>query len=672
MRKTLLNIALLSSLNCAAADDSLEHIIVIAPMHSPLTINTDPKLPRQPLPAQDGADLLSSITGFSMIKKGAASSDPVFRGMAGSRLNIITDGGLTLGGCGSRMDPPTAYITPQTYDKVKVIKGPQTVIYGSGNSAATVVFERESERMLDTQVTGFVNVVASNAHRRGLSSDIKLGTADYFVRFAGSYNRADDYEDGDGTPVHSHYKRWNNDIELAYTPADDKTISLTFGRSDGEVAYADRMMDGSLFDRTHAAISTDWALELPYINRVEAQWYYNYVDHIMDNYSLRRFKPNMMMKNPTASNPDRRSSGAKVLLNAQVNSNNDLVFGVDMQQDKHRNRSSRDQFNNPVTNMTRVSDAIFNKVGVFAEHTYTLSSNQQIISGLRLDNWRVSDERQSITVMKNTIANPTASLTRKDSLWSGFSRFVIQQDKAQYYVGLGHAERFPDYWELMGANRAAPNNPSAFLTDTEKTDQLDLGMLYKSPKWQANISLFYNRINDFILIDNQFEQNSMNRNVTRNIDAQTIGFEAEASYQLNENWQASSSASYVRANNLTDHTPLAQQPPMQMRFSFNYERDNWQAGLLWTVAAAQHRISLGQGSIAGQDVGPTSGFGTLSLNARYRLASGLDWSAGVDNLFDKTYAQHLSKSGAAVSGYQQIDKVNEPGMTIWSNINWRF
>ncbi|MBD1583610.1 TonB-dependent copper receptor [Pseudoalteromonas sp. S16_S37] len=672
MRKTLLNITLLSALNCAAYDDSFEHIIVIAPMQSPLTVNTDPKLPRQPLPAQDGADLLASISGFSMVKKGAASSDPVFRGMAGSRLNIITDGGLTLGGCGSRMDPPSAYITPQTYDKVKVIKGPQTVIYGSGNSAATIVFERETERMVDDHITGFVNTVASSANRRGLNTDIKLGTADYFVRLAGSYNRADDYIDGSGTPVHSHYKRWNNDIELAYTPDDDKTISLTFGRSDGEVAYADRMMDGSLFDRTHAAISTDWALELPYVNRIEAQWYYNYVDHIMDNYSLRSFTPNMMMKNPTASNPDRRSSGAKVLLNAQFNSFNELVFGVDLQQDKHRNRISRDQFNNPVTNLNRVNDAVFNKVGVFAEHTYLFNNDQQIISGLRLDSWRARDDRQFIKAIKSTIPNPTASITRKDNLWSGFTRVVTQNNQSQYYIGLGYTERFPDYWELMGANRAATNNPSAFFVDSENTKQLDLGMLYKAHKWQANVSLFYNRISDFILIDNHFKQSSSSRNVTRNIEAQSIGFEAEASYQINENWQASSSASYVRANNLTDHTPLAQQPPLQIRLSFNYEQSNWHAGLLWTIATAQHRVSLGQGSIAGQDVGPTSGFGTLSFNARYSLSSGIDWSVGIDNLLDKTYAQHLSKSGAAVNGYEQIDKVNEPGMTLWSNINWRF
>ncbi|WP_462169756.1 TonB-dependent receptor plug domain-containing protein [Pseudoalteromonas xiamenensis] len=167
MKRSLLTTAVLASFAASVTADELEKIVVIAPMQTPLTISTDPKLPRQPMPAQDGADLLSSIAGFSLVKKGAASGDPVFRGMAGSRLNIVTDAGSTLGGCGSRMDPPTAYITPQSFDTLTVIKGPQTVLYGPGNSAATVVFSRDNERMEKAGVSGFMNSVVGSLIARG-------------------------------------------------------------------------------------------------------------------------------------------------------------------------------------------------------------------------------------------------------------------------------------------------------------------------------------------------------------------------------------------------------------------------------------------------------------------------------------------------------------------------
>jgi iron complex outermembrane receptor protein len=44
-------------------------------------------------------------------------------------------------------------------------------------------------------------------------------------------------------------------------------------------------------------------------------------------------------------------------------------------------------------------------------------------------------------------------------------------------------------------------------------------------------------------------------------------------------------------------------------------------------------------------------------------------TAGIDNLFDRTYAEHLSRSGAAVAGFEQTTRVNEPGRTIWLKLS---
>ena len=123
----------------------LEQVVVTAPrMTAPLLVVTDPKQPRQPLPAHDGADYLKAIPGFSVIRKGGTDGDPVFRGMAASRVNLLIDGQQVLGGCGMRMDPPTAYVFPEAYDRVVVIKGPQTVLHGPGNSAASVSLDRSA------------------------------------------------------------------------------------------------------------------------------------------------------------------------------------------------------------------------------------------------------------------------------------------------------------------------------------------------------------------------------------------------------------------------------------------------------------------------------------------------------------------------------------------------
>src|SRR5512135_773286 len=144
----------LSSVAHAAEESVPNEIVVTVPRSDePLVVKTNPKKPRQPVPAHDGADYLKNIPGFSVIRKGGTDGDPVFRGMAGSRLNILLDGEQILGGCGGRMDPPTAYVFPAAYDRITVLKGPQTVLYAAGTSAGTVLFERDVTRAAKPGVT---------------------------------------------------------------------------------------------------------------------------------------------------------------------------------------------------------------------------------------------------------------------------------------------------------------------------------------------------------------------------------------------------------------------------------------------------------------------------------------------------------------------------------------
>src|SRR5690606_31626825 len=101
---TALLLALATPLALAApADDAdvadvasdpfnLESIVVTATAPvSALTFDTSPKLPRQPVPASDGADYLKTIPGFSAVRNGGTNGDPVLRGMFGSRLNLLTN-----------------------------------------------------------------------------------------------------------------------------------------------------------------------------------------------------------------------------------------------------------------------------------------------------------------------------------------------------------------------------------------------------------------------------------------------------------------------------------------------------------------------------------------------------------------------------------------------------
>jgi len=77
-------------------------------------------------------------------------------------------------------------------------------------------------------------------------------------------------------------------------------------------------------------------------------------------------------------------------------------------------------------------------------------------------------------------------------------------------------------------------------------------------------------------------------------------------------------------------------------------------------------------SIAGQDVGESAGFGVLSLNAGWKPRKNILLTAGVDNVFDKTYAEHLSRSGAEIGVIPQSTRLYEPGRTVWMKMQIAF
>ncbi|HJW02907.1 MAG TPA: TonB-dependent copper receptor [Azospira sp.] len=664
-----LAITLAFSGSAFAADTSLEDVVVTAPrMEEPLKVVTDPKAPRQPLPAHDGADFLKAIPGFSVIRKGGTDGDPVLRGMAGSRLNILLDGEQILGGCGNRMDPPTAYVFPEAYDRVTVIKGPQTVLYGPGNSAGTVLFERNVQRFAAPGVKFNGSLLGGSFGRNDAVADLRAGNPEFYVQGTATNSRMDDYRDGDGNTVHSRYQRWSANGAVGWTPDDNTRLELSAAHSDGQAAYADRSMDGTKFARDNLGLKFEKRNLSALVEKLEAQAFYNYVDHVMDNYTLRQVSGKKMV-----SNPDRETVGGRVAATLRLADLTKLVLGLDTQSNKHTIRSSMDQDATSYTSKNRAEDAQFRNVGIFGELTHWLGERDRVVAGLRADQWHAEDQRRSLTFGMTTKANPTAGNSRNDTLTSGFGRFErdLLDLPATVYAGLGHTERFPDYWELIGGTKESTNSLSAFNTKPEKTTQVDLGMTYKSGRTTGGVSAFYNKIDDYILVQSNYVKpafmgpGTRTTSIVRNVDATTWGAEANLGYALSDTWKVDGTLAYVRGNNDTDGTPLAQLPPLEARLGATYDNKVWSVGSLLRLAARQDRVSVNQGNIVGQDIGETGGFAVFSVNAGYRPKKGVLVSGGVDNLFNRTYAEAISRAGTMISGFDQTTRVNEPGRTLW-------
>ena len=640
----------LAAWQAAAAEPAMSTMVITAPaMTDPYRVSTDARTPQLPLPAADGGAFLKSIPGFSVSRKGGTSGDPELRGLGGSRLNILADGANILGGCGGRMDPPTAYIFPQAYDRVEVIKGPQSVRYGVA-PAGVVRFERDKPELSESTVEGFASTTLGSNDRFDLVGDITAGNREGYVRLIGTLSDQDNYEDGDGEEVHSSYNRWSGTAIVGWTPDPDTRIELAFDRSDAEAAYDDRGMDGTEFDRTGYTLTASRRDITPWLDEVELQLYYNDVDHVMDNYTLRQ-PPGM----PMVQNPDRRTLGGRLAAELELAPATRMAVGMDYAENEHRFRSAGGMQAFAYRDLPRQEVARFKDYGVFTEVEQELSERSWITLGLRVDRSEAEARSADGFARLEGFGGAKRGETSRSTLWSGFARYeyALEPQPLSLFAGVGRAERAGDFWERR----------RVFDLETETLTQLDTGASWHGDRLSANLSLFHGWYDDYILVTEGGRS-------ADNVDARTYGLEADMRLRLTDSWGLTSTLAWVRSNNTSEDRPLAQTPPLEATLGLDYARNAYFGGVLLRGVARQDRIAEGQGTIYSLDTRETPGFATVSAYGGRELFGNTTLTLGVDNLFDRTYAEHIQNGSADLGASAQ--PVNEPGRIVWANLTTRF
>ena len=656
----------------------LAPIVVTAQLNNDangLIIHADPKQPIQPVPATDGADYLQSIAGFNSIKSGGTNGDVTFRGMFGSRIKILTDGTENLGACPARMDAPTSYIQPESFDRISVVKGPQTVQYANTGSAATVIFERQKPTLTDDKnYQGQASVLVGSFGRLDHNSEAAVGDSKKYMRINANRSESNSYEDGDGNKVPSSWERWNTDLALGWTPDEDTWVELTGGKADGEAEYAGRTMDGSQFARESLGLRVEKKNLSPVIKKLEGQVNYSYNDHIMDNFSLRTppmthdMNTHQMVSNPMAMQVTRRTLNSRLAMTSEWDKLS-LITGVDSQLNKHGGSMSSPTM--PSMNVAFREDMRFQSYGAFGEMTYQFNDAYKLVTGARIDQVKIDALKLNDQ--------------RKETLPSAFIRLENQypEHNAKSYIGLGYVERVPDYWELFSTahGNTGMSKPTFNDLNTEKTLQLDLGYQYQHDALSVWTSAYAGLINDFILLSYHnhpkagmggHDHGSSFSAGAKNVDATIAGAEAGIGYQFTDAIQADISAMYAWGENTDTHKPLPQIAPLEGRLNLRYVQDKYSLGLLWRAVAKQDRISLNQGNIVGYDTGESKSFTTLALNASYNIQKDLNLAVGVDNVLDKTYTEHLNKLGVGADGQVGTQQFNNTGRNYWARISMKF
>lgn len=665
---SLTAVSLTAVSNVWAADQldniMIEDTVVINPNTSTPEVST-----RSRATSADGADLLRQINGVSISRFGGRGLEPVIRGQSQTRLNVLLDGAYIHGGCPNRMDPPTSWAALETYENVTVLKGVQSLAYGGGGSGGTVLFERDTRELAEEKgIHGRVSAMGSdNGIEHDFLADVVGAGKKGYVRGLAQIKKGGNYEDGSGREVRSSYDHKQGGIILGVTPTEDRLFEFSFEQN----SFRDALYPGAGMDspEENADIFRLRYLDKPAtskIDSIKAEFYLSDVDHLMDNFSLR---PNMGIKmaTPTTS----KTVGGRVNLQSTLNNTTKLEYGIDIQ------NNERDAVLNNVTAGKSVSlmwpDVSIDQTGLFAEITKKLANKQRIKYGARVDFVDVSHAKASVaSEATGRTANQSyqfyhgTTATDKDETNVGaLLRYEKDLNKGvSFFTGISRSVRTADAsergmnkWVLNPAQRWV-GNPDL---DPEKHHQFDVGMSKKTQNYDVSGNIFYDKVEDYILRDAAAD----GANIYRNVDARLYGIELESRFKLSERLDLTSSLAYVHATNTTDDRAIAQTPPLNGKLQLDYSKNRWSLGSRINFSDKQDRID----TLSPQEVGVTPGNGTVDLYGNYRVSNNVNLRLGFDNVLDKTYAEHASRSNLFDT---TAIKVNEPGRTAWAKLTVDF
>ncbi|MCP5142436.1 MAG: TonB-dependent copper receptor [Chromatiales bacterium] len=630
-----------------------------------------------PSPSSDAGEALRAVPGVSGSRMGGHGIDPVIRGQTQTQLNILLDGAYVHGGCPNRMDPPTAYAPIETFDKVTIIKGSQTVRYGGGGSGGTVLLEREGKPLSAGEtLRGKVGAgYRGNSDTKDGFADLTVGNETSWVRGIATAKDADNYKDGDGVEVRSAYAEKALNLQGGFiNDATRIDVGIDLSRSD-DILFAGAGMDSPQADADTYRLRVRHDAEVGPFAAIDADISVAEVTHVMDNYTLRNQTGTRMRAPSTSDTVSGRLSG-DIAVGESI-----WTVGVDFQ----NNEREADRYNDTANNKNSVlwPGVEIDQSGVFAELDMPMGERDVFKAGVRYDRVEASASRageKPAMLAPNTLYTMYYGTTARDvseDNVGGFLRYEKGLDSVPgiAWVGLSRSVRTADATErYMASNGAAASrwigNPNI---DPEQHHQIEVGLDIDWGDVAVNGAVYYNDVSDYILRDAAHGQTGIllndNATIYRNVDAELYGYEIGGALRFDANWSMKGSLAYVHATNTSDNRAIAQTPPLEGTVNLDYATTGWSVGTQLRVADKQTRVDDDVTTGSGLDVGQTAGYWVFDVYGTVAPTKTSQVRFGVDNLFDEAYANHLNRSNSFDPTQVQV---NEPGRSVWARFNWSF
>lgn len=574
-----------------------------------------------------------AVEGVSSQQPGTWGGKAFVRGLGGERVTVLLDGDRVNRACNFGMDGSLATIQPGTVERVEILAGPGSVLYGSGNLGGVInVVTRGSDE--DRATGGELRAGASSAVPGGTLGGSWFWNHDALrVALAADGAAYGDYSTPDGTVARSSYRDATLDGRVAVLPSATHRVELHVQRYAGRDIGYPAMMGTSIpaEDRLLTALEFGYQGRRGIMDGASAKVYRQGLDHDMRMAMTMTGMNNMPMTTRTAARTHSVTYGGRGQLRLVPLSALRVDAGAELTEwNADGTRWITRGANTPAPTLLTFQswpDVRVLDIGAFAQGELRVSSAVSVNGGARLD--RIVNRADGGLTTHDWV--PTGNV--------GLRLFPLEGVVVRTSLGYGY--RVPDPTELYGI---APR-PDGFLyigragLGTETNRNLELAVGYAAGPLDAGVTVYRNELHDLItpvLLADSMISGYKVRQYTNLTRARIDGVTGRLGLALPGGFGLHGVASYTRGENRSTGAPLATIPPVEGTASLRYTRARL---LQWAEVevqgtARQDRPATTAGEVA------TPGFVVVNARVMFSLAR-TDLTLGVDNIGDRAYRRHL-------------------------------
>ena len=671
-------------------------------------------VPREYFPRQSAmtlSDVLSREPGVSLYRDGGWATSVNIRGLGEGRLVSLVDGNRIE--TASDLVAGLSMFDVNEIERVEIIKGAASSIFGTGALGGVVNILTKQGNYYDSPTIHGSAIGSYQTVNNLLGAHIEMesGSKVWKVRISGGYRTAGNYRTPDGIQPNSQFTDQDLNATIGVRPAKNHELeinaqhyqSLNVGLPGG--APFSPLATATYPQEKRQLISAKYTIKnlLPSMDEISFRIYHQYI--LRDVEMIPNTPPTItgnirLTAQKILPRGDHNTSGMVLESKWKTGEKSKLVGGIDLWQRKLV--SSRDKYilQEVINSFQQVQssmqvirsekptpDSQFGSGGVFVQHESSLLNDKlELTLGARLDRIRVANDEglDPFAISVNGVAKDPVPNQRiifaADTIgawsWSANAGALYHLLKhLDVTLNLGRSFRSPSleerfkYIDLGSKVRLGDPN-----LKPEKGMFGDLGIRIWKDKLQVQANGFINYLNDMIVETPGIFIYTLNTGLNAgvvdtlpalknaNVDrALLTGFDASVNYQPFSNAVIYGKASYVRGINLAQNNDLPLIPPFTAGAGFRYNFPGIFT-LEWTTnwVAAQHKIAIGE---TATDSYFLSDFSLYSATKEVGITS-FQLFAGVDNVFNKSYRNHLATNRGMI--------LTEPGRNVFIKLVMRF